>query len=493
MIGRQVKRFLAVGGMPQYPLAGTYQDASLGRYAATTMETRQMDIEPEFLLTDLYQLAMMQAYLEQGETKTAVFEFFSRKLPPGRGFLMTAGLEQVLDFLENLRASPEEIEWLERYGGFGRDLLDYLATFRFTGDVHAMKEGTVFFADEPILRVTAPLPEAQYVETRLINFLHFQSLIAAKAARMVLAAPGKLLVDFGLRRAHGAEAGLLAARASYIAGFSGTATVLAGQRFGVPIYGTMAHSFVQAFDDEATAFESFARARPDDLVLLIDTYDTEAGARKVAALEPRLKEMGITLRGVRLDSGNLGTLSKSVRQILDDAGLGEVAIFASGGLDEDKILKLVREGAPIGGFGVGSSLTTSSDAPALDCAYKLQEYAGLARRKRSTGKATWPGRKQVWRSFGADGRMIGDVLSIEDDVGDGEPLIHPMMRGGRRLGPPSSLTEIRKHAASELERLPELFRRLDASASYPVQVAEPLVRLAAEVDRRIDQHERTRP
>jgi nicotinate phosphoribosyltransferase len=452
-----------------------------------------MDLDHDFLLTDLYQLAMMHAYIEQGETKTAVFEFFARKLPPGRGFLMAAGLEQALDFLENLRASPKEIEWLDRHGGFGRDLLDYLATFRFSGDVHAMPEGRVFFADEPILRVTAPLPEAQYFETRLINLLHFQSLIAAKAARMALAAPGKLLVDFGLRRAHGAEAGLLAARASYIAGFSGTATVLAGKQFGVPIYGTMAHSFVQAFDDEVTAFESFARVRPENLVLLIDTYDTEAAARKVVALEPRLKEMGITLRGVRLDSGDLDALSRSVRRILDDAGLGEVAIFASGGLDEYEIQKLVRGGAPIGGFGVGSSLTTSSDAPALDCVYKLQEYAGLARRKRSAGKATWPGRKQVWRSYGDDGRMTGDVLSTEDDIHDGEPLIHQVMRGGRRLYPPQDLTEIRERAARDLERLPEALRRLEPYASYPVQVGEPLVRLAAEVDRRIDHSERTRP
>jgi nicotinate phosphoribosyltransferase len=224
---------------------------------------------------------------------------------------------------------------------------------------------------------------------------------------------------------------------------------------------------------------------------LIDTYDTEAAARKVVALEPRLRAAGITLRGVRLDSGDLGALSKSVRRILDDGGLEEVAIFASGGLDEDQILNLAREDAPIDGFGVGSSLTTSSDAPALDCAYKLQEYAGLPRRKRSTGKATWPGRKQVWRSFGADGRMTGDVLSTEDDVHDGEPLIHPVMQGGRRLGPPAKLTKIREHAARELERLPEPFRRLDPVASYPVRVAEPLVQLAAEVDRRVDQHERT--
>jgi len=240
---------------------------------------------------------MIQAYLEHGETKTAVFEFFVRKLPAQRAFLVAAGLEQALEFLENLRFSPEELQWLASTGRFGSELIGYLASFRFTGSVHAMREGSVFFANEPILRVTAPLPEAQLIETRLINILHFQSLIAAKAARIVLLAPNKLLVDFGLRRAHGAGADLMAARASYIAGFAGTATVLAEKSFGIPIYGTMAHSFVQAFDDEAAAFESFARVRPDNLVLLIDTYDTEAAARKVVALAPRLKAAGITVRG----------------------------------------------------------------------------------------------------------------------------------------------------------------------------------------------------
>src|SRR5207342_2123315 len=241
------------------------------------------------LITDLYQLNMIQAYLEHGQTGTAVFEFFVRKLPARRGFLVAAGLEQALDFLESLRFSQEDLDWLEKSGRFGKELLDHLAGFRFTGDVHAMPEGTVFFADEPILRVTAPLPQAQLAETRLINILHFQSLIASKAARMLLAAPGKALVDFGLRRAHGGEAGLWAARASYIAGFAGTATVLAGQRYGIPIFGTMAHSFIQAYDDEAVAFEDFARSRPNDLTLLIDTYDTLAAAHKVVALAPRLK------------------------------------------------------------------------------------------------------------------------------------------------------------------------------------------------------------
>jgi nicotinate phosphoribosyltransferase len=449
------------------------------------------------LLTDLYQLNMIQAYLDHGETKTAVFEFFVRSLPARRGFLLAAGLEQALDFLENLRFSAAEIEWLASTGRFGKNLLDYLAAFRFTGDVHAMAEGTAFFASEPILRVTAPLPQAQFVESRLINILHFQTLIAAKAARMVLAAPNKVLVDFGMRRAHGAEAGLLAARASYIAGFAGTATVLAGNEFGIPLYGTMAHSFIEAFDDEMAAFAAFAQARPDNLVLLLDTYDTEAAARKVVALAPRLKAKGIAIRGVRLDSGDLVALARSVRGILDAGGLAEVTIFASGGLDEDSLAALARANAPIDGFGVGTSLTTSADVPTLDCVYKLQDYAGLARRKRSVNKATWPGRKQVSRRYGADGRMVGDLLSLDAPSSrpspareggrgaGGEPLIEVVMQRGRRVRAAPSLEAIRRHVKRELERLPEPLRRLEPGTNYPVEVADELKNLAAEVDRRM--------
>jgi nicotinate phosphoribosyltransferase len=446
-----------------------------------------MDPATSALLTDLYQLNMMQAYLDRGETKTAVFEFFVRKLPRERGFLIAAGLEQVLEFLSELRFTPEELEWLASSGRFGKNLIDYLAGLRFTGAIHAMPEGTAFFPDEPILRVTAALPEAQLVETRLINLLQFQSMIAAKAARMVLAAPGKRLVDFGLRRAHGAEAGFLAARASYIAGFAGTATVLADKEFGIPIFGTMAHSYIQVHDDEAEAFENFARARPKNLTLLIDTYNTEAAARKVVALAPRLKAAGISIGGVRLDSGDLITLSKAVRRILDEGGLRDVTIFASGGIDETMIANIIRSGAPIDGFGIGSSLTTSYDAPGLDCAYKLEEYAGLPRRKRSAGKATWPGRKQVWRRFGADGRMAGDILSLENDDQAGEPLIELIMQGGKRVAPAPLLAEIRARAARDLQRLPEPLRRLEPGASYPVEVSEALRRLAAEVDGRVAQ------
>jgi nicotinate phosphoribosyltransferase len=442
------------------------------------------------LLTDLYQLNMIEAYLARGETRTAVFELFVRKLPRRRGFLMAAGLEQALEFLEGLRFSSDEIGWLKSTGRFNARTLAYLSDLRFTGNVHAMPEGTIFFANEPILRVTAPLPEAQLVETRLINLVHFQSLIASKAARMVLDAPGKQLVDFGLRRAHGAEAGLLAARASYIAGFTGTATVLAAKLFDIPVFGTMAHSYIQAHDSETVAFERFAHTRPEGLVFLIDTYDTEAAARKVVALAPRLKAAGISVSGVRLDSGDLIALSKSVRRILDEGGLADVTIFASGGLDEDQLMAMAKANAPIDGFGIGTSLTTSSDAPALDCAYKLQEYAGLPRRKRASGKATLPGRKQVWRRYGPDGRMAGDTLSVENDDQDGNALIHRVMQAGKRVSPAPTLDEIRKHAARELQRLPASLRELEPSTTYPVQVGETLVDIAAEFDRRLTEEER---
>ena len=272
------------------------------------------------LTTDLYELNMVQAYLDKGEDKEAVFEFFVRRLPDRRGFLLAAGLEDALDYLETLRFSDEELAWLENSGRFRKNLLDYLAAFRFTGDVHAIPEGTVCFPNEPLIRITAPLPQAQLVESRIINILHFQTLIASKAARMVLAAPGKILSDFGLRTAHGSEAGLYSARASYLAGFAGAANVLAGPRYGIPVVGTMAHSYVQVHDNEMQAFEDFARARPEGVILLIDTYDTEQGARKVVELAPRLKADGIAIRAVRIDSGDLIEMARRVRRILDDGG-----------------------------------------------------------------------------------------------------------------------------------------------------------------------------
>jgi nicotinate phosphoribosyltransferase len=444
---------------------------------------RQATTSP--FLTDLYQLNMVEAYLAGGMTDTAVFEFFVRRLPEQRNFLVAAGLEQVLGYLEDLRFTSDDIAWLASTGRFTPRLLDYLAGFRFEGDVHAVPEGAIVFPNEPILRVTAPLPAAQFVETRVMNLLHFQTLIASKAARIVLVAGGKLLVDFGFRRAHGAEAGLLAARASYIAGFAGTATVEAERAFGIRSFGTMAHSFIEAHDSEAAAFLDFARARPEGLTLLIDTYDTEASARTVVRLAPKLKGAGISIRAVRIDSGDLAALAGRVRQILDEGGLDGVTVFASGGLDEYEIAPLVAAGAPIDGFGVGTSLTTSSDVPALDCAYKLQEYAGLPRKKSSPGKATWPGRKQVWREYDSEGRMARDIVSMEDDRPAGTPLIARVMAGGRRVAPAPTLDEIRSHAAREVDTLPDSLRRLEKAAAYPVAIGERLRQLSAETDRRI--------
>jgi nicotinate phosphoribosyltransferase len=433
------------------------------------------------LTTDLYELNMVQAYLDRGEDKEAVFEFFVRRLPERRNFLVAAGLEDALAFLETLRFSAHEIDWLKSTGRFRSNLLDYLARLRFTGDVHAIPEGTICFPHEPLMRVTAPLPIAQLVETRLINILHFQTMIASKAARMVLAAPGKILSDFGLRTAHGAEAGLFSARASYIAGFFGAANVLAGERYGIPIVGTMAHSFVQVHDDEMTAFENFARSRPDGVILLIDTYDTEAGARKVVQLVPKLKADGIAIRGVRIDSGDLAAMARKVRAILDAGGLNDVIILVSGGVNEDVLQTMTSTKAPIDGYGIGVNLDASIDAPSLDCAYKLQEYAGRPRRKLSEGKVTWPGRKQIWRRFGDDGRMSGDTLSLENDSHKGDLLVVPVMRAGKRIAPAPKLSQIREHAARELARLPEPLRRLEKNDDYPVRFSEKLKELAAEI------------
>ncbi len=434
------------------------------------------------LTTDLYELNMVQAYLDRGEDKEAVFEFFVRKPPARRGFLLAAGLEDALDYLETLRFSAAELDWLKRSGRFRDNLIDYLAAFRFSGDVHAIPEGTVCFGYEPLVRVTGPLPMAQLVESRLINILHYQTLVASKAARMVLAAEGKALSDFGLRTAHGAEAGLYSARASYIAGFAGAANVLAGVNYGVPVVGTMAHSFVQTHVSEIQAFEDFARARPQGVILLIDTYDTEAGARKVVELAPKLKKDGIAIRGVRIDSGDLIAMSRKVRRILDDGGCKDVIILVSGGVNEDTLQTMAKEKAPIDGCGIGVSLDVSTDVPALDCAYKLQEYAGIPRRKRSEGKATWPGRKQVWRSYDAQGRMMGDILSVEGDTQKGETLIRQVMRGGKRAAPAPTMEQIREQAARDLARLPESLRKLE-TFDYPVMIADKLKALAVEADR----------
>lgn len=444
-----------------------------------------MRTEHDPLLTDHYQLTMLQAYWREGMQDTAVFEFFVRKLPRCRSFLIAAGLEQVLDWLEKLRLDAADIDWLNGTGRFDPAFLDWLSDLRFVGDVHAMPEGTVFFPDEPILRIAAPLPVAQLVESRVLNLLHYQTLVASKAARMVLQDPDAMLIDFGLRRAHGAEAGLLAARAAYIAGFAGTATVAAERSFGVPSFGTMAHSYILAHRSEREAFLEFARAWPGNVILLIDTYDTLAAAAEVVRLAPVLASEGIRIAGVRLDSGDLIALAREVRAVFDAAGLREIRILASSSVDEYLMARAVTAGAPIDGYGIGTHLTTSADAPYLDCAYKLQEYAGRPRRKRSTGKATWPGRKQVFRRWGADGRLSGDTLTVEGDSTPGTALVQPFMRAGKRIAPAEPLAAIRQRAAAALRALPDNLRvleRPDVPLSYAVEISDALRRLAAEAD-----------
>ena len=432
--------------------------------------------EPGALLTDLYQLTMMQTYFDQSMNDTAVFEFYVRNLPRGRGFLVFAGLEQVLHYLETLRFTPQEIDWMKSCGRFSAAFIESLAAFRFTGDVHAMPEGTVFFANEPVLRIVAPLPQAQLVETRIINLLQYQILIASKAARMSLAAPGKILIDFGLRRAHGAEAGLMAARASYLAGFAGTSAVEAQAVFDIPLFGTMAHSFIQAHDDETQAFENFARSHPDNVILLLDTYDSLNAAHKVVSLASKLRQAGIAIKGVRLDSGNLGSLARGVRTILDEGGLTDVLIFASGDLDEDGLRNL--SAAPIDGFGIGTRLTTSQDAPSLECVYKLQEYAGKGRRKLSANKSTLPGKKQVFREMTSGGRIECDIVTLAGEKRTGKALILPCMQHGQRLHPPEPLSETRARTAKELESLPDTLRLLQDDASIPVKRSDALQALA---------------
>jgi nicotinate phosphoribosyltransferase len=442
-----------------------------------------MNPSTSLLLTDLYQLTMAQAYLDHGMEETAVFEFFVRKLPAHRNFLLAAGLEQVVAFLADLAVSEEELAWLERAGRFNPALLDYLKRLCFTGDLDAVGEGTVIFPEEPILRITAPLPEAQLIETRIINLVNFQTMVASKAIRSVLVAGGKPLIDFGLRRAHGAEAGLLAARAAYLAGFTGTSNVLAGRLYGIPLYGTMAHSYVQAHHDEAAAFRHFAAAQPDHVVLLIDTYDTEEAARKAVALAPSLLSRGIALRGVRLDSGDLAAHARRVRRILDDGGLRETQILASGNLDEYRVQELIMSGAPIDSFAVGTAMTTSADAPWLECAYKLQEYGGRASRKRSEGKHTWPGRKQVYRCCDGNGHPAHDIITVIDDVQPGEALLSPVMRAGRLVHEAPPLGKIRAQVESNVRRLPDRFRRLDPCEPFQVRISPALQDLAGRVDR----------
>jgi len=425
------------------------------------------------LFTDLYELTMARAYEAEGMDRPAAFELFFRKLPPGRNFIVAAGLEDVLAALETLGVAGDDLDYLRGLGLLPEAFLERLRGFRFIGEVWAMPEGTVVFPHEPLVQVVAPIPEAQLIETLVLNQVHFPSLAAAKAARVVAAAAGRDVIEFGSRRAHGAEAALKVARVSYLMGAAGTSNVLAGKLYGIPVFGTMAHSYIQAHDDEAAAFAAFAGLYPET-TLLVDTYDTLGGVRKVIELARRLGDR-FRVRAVRLDSGDLRTLARQARQLLDAAGLSAVRIFASGGLDEHEVAALVAAGAPIDAFGVGTKMAVSEDAPSLDMAYKLVAYAGRPRMKLSTKKVLYPGRKQVFR-VAEGGRMVRDVIGRHDEALEGEPLLRPVLRGGVRLADGRvSLEEARAHARRELGRLPEALRSLAAAeAPYRVDISPTL-------------------
>ena len=447
------------------------------------------------LLTDLYELTMAAGYLETRFHARATFELFVRALPPRRTYLVAAGLEQALEFLENVHFTAEEIAYVREHPAFqriGKEFFDYLAEFRFTGDVWAIPEGTLFFPGEPLLRVTAPIAEAQIVETCLLATLSFQTLIASKAARVVSAAGGREVIEFGTRRAHGIESGVLAARAAYIGGCQGTSNVMAGRRFGIPTFGTQAHSWIMAHADEEEAFRKFLDIFPEHAVLLVDTYDVRAAVEKIIA-------MGRKPLGVRLDSGDMAADSAWVRRRLDQAGWKGVKVFASGDLDEDRIAELLAAGAQIDAFGVGTELATSADAPALGVIYKLvevDERGGAVRNaaKFSAAKVTYPGRKQVYRFTDAAGRYVEDVIALEDETLApvdarliAEPLLLPVLRAGKRTAPPTDLAAARKRC---LEGVPRLAKNVTdgrpGDTGYPVRHSARLEELLSEVRRRIE-------
>ncbi len=436
------------------------------------------------LVTDYYALTMLETYLRTGRTETAVFEFFVRPpLPKERRFLLAAGLGDALEYLLALESHEDERAWLAGQGFHDRTLRRYLEGLRFTGNVDAVPEGTVVFPDEPLLRVTAPLPEAQMVEARLINLLHYQTLVASKAARVHLAAgPETTLVDFGLRRAHGGEAGIMLARASYLAGFAGTASVHAARRYGLPLHGTMAHSFVLAYPSEEEAFLAYARTHPEGVTLLIDTYDERTAALTVARLRPRLAAEGVAIRAVRIDSGDLAEKAREVRAILDAHGAASVRIFASGGIDENTIAAFRRCGAPIDGYGIGTLLANSADVPYLNCAYKMVAYGAEPKRKFSTGKATWPGAKQVFRLRDEAGRIVADTIGLEHENLPGERLLVPVVRRGERLTPEEPLEHLRARVRTEIDALPPELRRIEETplaAPFPVHLSPGLRALAS--------------
>jgi nicotinate phosphoribosyltransferase len=424
------------------------------------------------LLTDLYELTMAAAFFREGVRGSATFSLFSRRLPATRAFMVAAGLNDALELVRGFHFTADDLDFLRSLGRFEPEFLGYLAGLRFTGDIVAVPEGTVLFPDEPFLEVTGPIIEAQLLETALINILHVQSVLASKAARVAIAARGRRLAEFGLRRSHGADAGLKAARSAWITGWESTSNVLAGKLYGIPLSGTMAHSFVTAFGSELDAFRAYARAFPDTAVLLIDTYDTLAGARNAVTVAREMAQSGHRLSGVRLDSGDLLTLSRAVRDILDGGGCADVPIVVSGGLDEHDIDRLLDEEAPIDVFGVGTRYNVSADAPTLDLVYKLVSYDRRDVLKLSEGKETWVAGKALYRTTDRAGKIAGDVLALAEEPapeGAGPSLLQPVVRGGELMRAHPSLAEIRRHCLAEIAAVPDDLRRLEGHAGYPVR------------------------
>ncbi len=443
------------------------------------------DDESLALLNDFYQLTMAQAYFNSHKLEQATFSLFVRSYPPNRAYLVSAGLHDVLEYLENFAFDRAALEYLRSQRLFTDEFLGFLQNIRFTGDAWALPEGQLFFKDEPILEVSAPIIEAQLVETVIINQINLQSLIATKAARCVHAAAGRTLVDFALRRTHGIDAGMKVARSSYLAGFTGTSNVLAGKKYGIPIVGTMAHSFVMSFEDEIDAFRSYVASFPGNSVLLIDTYDTIAGARKAVAVAKEMGARGQRLQGVRIDSGDLSKLAIEVRKILDDAGLPDVKIIGSGGLDEHDLAQLSRPEIPYDSYGVGTKMGTSSDAPWSDMSYKLVQYGGKPVLKRSPGKGSWPAAKQVFRQRNSQEQAVKDIVGLREEHIDGtEALLTKVMESGKIVGTLPTLAQSRSHLTRELETLDGATKAIRDPVRYPVEFTPALRRLREEIESR---------
>ncbi|MGD2245140.1 MAG: nicotinate phosphoribosyltransferase [Candidatus Aminicenantes bacterium] len=442
-------------------------------------------ISSSALFTDLYELTMTASFFENQMFEPATFSLFIRDYPPTRRYFVSAGLVDVLEYLENLQFTPQDLEYLEKTGLFKSEFLSYLGNFRFRGDVYAIPEGRLFFVNEPLLEVKASLIEAQIIETFVINATHLQVMIATKASRCVHAAWPRSLVDFSLRRTHGTDAGMKVARASAIGGFVGTSNVLAGKIYGIPIFGTMAHSFIQSFENEIDAFRAFARTFPENAVLLVDTYDTLSGTRVAAQVGQEMAREGIKLKGVRLDSGDIARLSKDTRQILQKAGLEEATIFASGAFDEYKIQDVLDRGGDVDSFGVGTKMGVSADAPYFDMAYKLVQYAGRPVLKLSSGKETLAAEKQVFRFKTSKDKLRKDIIGLrDDDFKEGEPLLGEVMKKGKTAVKMPPLTHIRERFLDEFFRLDEKYKTIDiCEDEYPVELSPRLKDLQSRVVR----------